>query len=140
MSTADCIFCNIASGKISARRIFEDGACAAFLDVAPLSPGHALLVPKIHCDTLESMPAEVAAAMLRHLPALGRAILAATGAEGFNVLLNSGPAAGQVVMHAHFHIIPRRRGDGLGYRWQPQSLCDAEADAIRGRVAAAMLS
>lgn len=138
MASAECVFCRIVSGALSARKVLETAECVAFLDVAPLSPGHTLFVPRVHCASLEVMPAQTAAAMLGHLPALGKAVLTATGADGFNVLLNSGAAAGQVVMHAHFHIIPRRVGDGLGFRWRPQTLSGAEAELLRGRIVAAL--
>ena len=138
MNPADCIFCRIVAGAIPARKVLETGDCIAFLDVAPLAPGHTLLVPTTHYPSLDAMPADAAAAFMRHLPALGKAIVDATAAEGFNVLLNNGSAAGQVVMHVHSHIIPRRRGDGLGYRWEPGRLADAEADALRGRIEMAL--
>jgi histidine triad (HIT) family protein len=138
MNPGDCIFCKIASGAIPARKVLETEHCVAFLDVAPLAPGHTLLIPKVHASSLDAMPAASLAPVTAQLPALGKAIMAATSAEGYNVLLNTGAAAGQVVLHAHFHIIPRRRGDGLGYRWPAGSLADAEADALRERIAAGL--
>ncbi len=138
MSAGECIFCRIVSGEIPARRVLETDNCIAFLDVSPLAPGHCLLVPKGHFDSLAQMSAEVAGSMLSYLPALGKAIVAATQADGFNVLLNDGKAAGQVVPHVHVHVIPRKEGDGLGYRWHPQALDDAAADALRRSIEAGL--
>jgi histidine triad (HIT) family protein len=138
MPAANCIFCKIASGTIPARKVLESADCLAFLDVAPLAPGHCLLIPKTHYGSLAELPADQAGALLGRLPALGGAVLRATGAEGFNVLLNSGKAAGQEVMHVHIHIIPRKTGDGLGYRWQPRPLDEAAADRLRQEIEAAL--
>jgi histidine triad (HIT) family protein len=134
MSSGDCVFCRIATGAIPARTVLDTAECLGFLDAAPLAPGHCLVIPKQHFEAFADMPAAVAGAMLGHLPALGRAVLAATGAGGFNVLINNGQPAGQEVMHVHAHIIPRRSGDELGYRWRPQGIEDAEADALRERI------
>lgn len=134
MSSSDCIFCKIVSGDIPARKVLETEDSLAFLDVAPLAPGHCLLVPKRHYESFDEMPADAAGSILRQLPWLGRAVMRATDAEGFNVLLNRGRVAGQEVPHVHVHVIPRRANDGLGYRWNPKSLDDAAADDLRGRI------
>ncbi len=138
MSAGECIFCRIVSGEIPARRVLETDDCIAFLDVGPLAPGHCLLVPKRHFDSLGQMPAQVAGSMLSQLPALGKAVVAATQADGFNVLLNDGKVAGQVVGHVHVHVIPRKESDGLGYRWHPQALDEVTADALRRSIQAGL--
>lgn len=114
---ANCIFCKIIAGAIPCLKILQDEHALAFLDIGPLAEGHALLIPTGHFVTLDQMPANEAAALLRHLPALGKAVQAATGAEGFNVLQNNGLVAHQVVQHVHFHIIPRRAGDAFHFNW-----------------------
>lgn len=79
-----------------------------------MARGHSLLIPKAtgYADIYD-MPADVAAAVLRELPRLAKAVKAATGCDGVNIVQNNGKAAGQVVFHAHFHVIPRMSGDGL---------------------------
>jgi histidine triad (HIT) family protein len=131
----DCIFCKIAAGRIPCVRVFEDDVLLVFMDIGPLAAGHVLLVPKKHYELLSDMPPEEAAHVGSKLPALVRAVRAAVGAEGVNLLQNSGRASGQEVMHVHFHLIPRRPGDGLGYRWPAKKadmdILQAQAEAIR---------
>lgn len=114
---ADCVFCKIIAGKIPCLKLYEDDAALAFLDIGPLAEGHALLVPKRHVARVEELPTEVLAGLMRPLPALARAVANVVGVEGYNVLVNTGAVAGQVVMHVHVHVIPRKSGDGLGFRW-----------------------
>jgi len=112
-----CIFCKIIAVEIPASVVYEDESLLAFLDVAPLADGHLLLVPQAHYARLIDVPAPICAQLASAFPILGRALLQVTGAEGFNLLLNEGRVAGQVVPHVHFHLIPRKTGDQLGYRW-----------------------
>eukprot|EP00250_Pteridium_aquilinum_P017346 c23583_g1_i2 orf=733-1935(+) len=109
----DCIFCLIVQGQSPAFKLYEDEMCFCILDVHPLSHGHSLLIPKAHFPSLELTPPEVAAAMCATVPFISMAIMQATNCDSFNLLVNSGKAAGQVVFHTHFHIIPRRSGDDL---------------------------
>lgn len=108
-----CIFCKIVAGEIPSTKVYEDESVLAFLDIGPLSEGHTLLIPKEHVSRLDELSAEACCSLARRLPALGRAVAAAVDAEGYNVLNNNGRAAGQLVDHVHFHIIPRRQGDGV---------------------------
>jgi len=139
MSDPDCIFCKIAAGQIPAMKILEDDHAVAFLDIGPLAEGHVLLIPKGHWATLDQMPADEAGAMLRHLPALCKAVQAATGCRGLNVLQNNGRVAHQVVMHVHFHLIPRNPGDEFHFNWPagsyPQGRMDQLAQEIRSHLA-----
>jgi histidine triad (HIT) family protein len=134
----DCIFCKIAAGNIPSAKVLEDAAAFAFMDIGPLAVGHVLLVPKGHFVTLDQMPADTAAAMLRHLPALVRAVQAATGCQGVNVLQNNGAAAHQEVRHVHFHIIPRNTGDAFHFNWPagkyPPGRVEELAAAIRSKL------
>ncbi|MHC4983525.1 MAG: HIT family protein [Planctomycetota bacterium] len=114
---ADCIFCKIAAGGIQAEKVLEDDTCLAFMDIGPLAEGHVLLIPKGHYETLDEMPAEAAGAILRHLPALVKAVKSATGCQGVNILQNNGRVAHQLVPHVHFHVIPRNAGDAFHFNW-----------------------
>ena len=135
----DCIFCKIVAGKIPCLKVLQDEHALAFLDIGPLAEGHTLLIPTGHYVTLDQMPADEAAALLRHLPALGRAVQQATGAEGYNVLQNNGRVAHQVVQHVHFHVIPKHAdGTGLGVGWRAGTLDQAKAPALAAQIRDAM--
>jgi len=135
---ADCVFCKIAAGRIPSLKVFEDETTFAFLDIQPLAEGHMLVIPKRHYVCLTGMPAEELAALARHLPRLVRAVMEATGAEGCNVLQNNGRAAGQEVQHVHWHLIPRREGDGLGYRWNASHYAEGRDEQVRARIMAVL--
>lgn len=135
-SSPDCIFCKIASGGIPSLKVFETSELLAFLDVGPLAPGHTLLIPKAHYESVLDAPPDVLSRLVGCLPVLSRAILKATGATGINVLQNTGESAGQVVPHLHLHLIPRREGDGLGFRWRSGKYSTGEGEAVRDRVIA----
>ena len=128
------IFKQIIAGDVHCHKVYEDEHVLAFLDVNPLSHGHTLVIPKEPAETLDELSPESAAAIGRVLPQLSRAIMKATGCESFNVLQNNGKAAHQVVMHVHFHIIPKHEdGSGLGIGWQAGKLSSGEslAEQIR---------
>lgn len=131
----DCIFCKIVAGEIPAAKVYEDDHCLAFMDIGPLAPGHLLVIPKTHYERLWEMDAATAKGIAEQLGSLSQAVMQATGAEGCNLLQNNGQASGQVVMHVHFHIIPRRSGDGLGYRWNPGTYAEGEMEAMRQAIA-----
>ena len=135
MKDPSCLFCRIVAGDIPAETLVRDEAAVALMDIGPLADGHVLLIPTGHYQTLDEMPPDEAAAMLRHLPSLVRAVQAATGCEGVNVLQNNGPVAHQVVMHVHVHIIPRNTGDAFSFNWPagtyPQGKMETLAQAIR---------
>lgn len=132
---SDCIFCRIAAGEIPSARLLKDETAFAFMDIGPLAEGHVLLIPTRHYVTLDQMPADEAAALLKHLPALVRAVQDATKCEGVNVLQNNGAAAHQEVQHVHFHIIPRRGGDAFHFNWPagkyPPGRMEQLAESIR---------
>jgi histidine triad (HIT) family protein len=83
------------------------------MDIAPLSKGHTLVVPKEHHNSLTTVPARVASRLIEVAPKLGVALMRAVGGDGFNLLLSNGACAGQVVPHVHLHVIPRRNDDGV---------------------------
>ena len=140
MSESSCIFCKIVAGEIPALRVFEDDAVLAFLDVGPLAEGHVLVVPKQHYERLEDMSGDAVAAVTRHLPKLGRAVVKAMSVPGYNVLQNNGKESGQVVPHVHIHIIPRVAADGLGYRWNASEYPSGRAEEVQRQIVAALPS
>ena len=133
------IFTRIINGEIPCHRIHADAHVFAFLDIAPLSQGHALVVPREERAMLHELSDESAAALGRALPRVARAVMAATGATHYNVLQNNGALAHQAVPHVHFHVIPRfPDGSGLGIRWDAKSLDASAAASLAARIAAAM--
>ena len=135
---ASTIFDKILAGEIPAYRVYEDEHVLAFLDIGPLSPGHTLIIPKERKAHLHQLSDEAAAALGRALPRICRAVLAATGATDYNVLQNNGAAAHQVVMHVHFHVIPKMGQRGLGILWPAGKLTEVEAGALLDRMRAAL--
>ena len=113
MTDQNCIFCKIVAGEIPCAKVYETGNVLAFLDIAPVNRGHALVIPKEHHPQLWDLPGGLGDDLLKALQRVGKAVMAATGAAGVNVMMNNHEAAGQIVMHAHFHLIPRFEDDGL---------------------------
>ena len=130
----DCVFCKIVAGDIPAVRIYEDEAVLAFLDIGPLSDGHTLVIPKTHCTLVHECQGEVLAEVGQCLGKIAAAVVAATEADGYNVLCNNGRAAGQVVDHVHFHIIPRNSGDGVFTQWPTKKYPEGKIDEIAKKI------
>jgi histidine triad (HIT) family protein len=134
MGTQECIFCKIASGEIPATKIYEDDVVVAFLDIGPISDGHTLVMPRQHVEQVHNSPPELLGQIWTRLGKIADAIASATGADGYNVLCNNGRAAGQVVDHLHFHIIPRRAGDGVFAQWPSYKYTKGKADTIAAKI------
>lgn len=113
ISTCPCIFCELIHGGGEVSICYEDSQALAFLDIQPVNPGHVLVVPRAHYESLVDMPAD----LIRHLfdvaTRLAPIVRRLAGADGLNLVVNSGAAAGQDVFHYHVHVIPRRAGDGF---------------------------
>ena len=110
--TENCLFCKIIAGKIPSNKIYEDDAVFAFLDVYPASEGHTLVVPKKHFSNFTDMDAESVASLFEVARKITAAVEKTTSAEGSNIGINNGEAAGQEIPHVHVHVIPRKKGDG----------------------------
>ncbi len=108
-----CVFCRILAGREPAVKVLETPGVLAFLDLAPVHPGHTLVVPKTHYETLLDLPDEAWREMGRVCRQVAQALQQAFRAHGFNLGMNNSPAAGQGVFHAHIHVVPRYYGDGL---------------------------
>jgi len=134
----DCIFCKIIAGEIPSSRIYEDEMVLAFMDVNPLAGGHVLVIPKGHYPRATDIDAESMAAVGAVLPRLSRAVMAATGADGFNLYQTNGRCAGQSVDHVHVHIIPRMPGDGLGINWNSAKYAEGDLEAWHGKIVDAL--
>ncbi len=119
-----CVFCKIVAGEIPTHKVYEDNNFLAFLDVNPANVGHTLVIPKVHISVLPQLPDELAATLAVLVKQLSGKIFEATGAEGVNILQNNGQAAGQVVPHVHFHIIPRFPEDKISFAWEPKKLIE----------------
>jgi histidine triad (HIT) family protein len=131
------VFTRIIMGEIPSHRIYEDALVVGFLDIAPLSPGHALLVPREERAMVHELSDASAAALGAALPRVARALLGATGATAYNVLINNGALAHQEVPHVHAHIIPRLAdGQGLRLDWRAGTVDHARAADLAARVRA----
>ncbi len=112
----DCIFCKIARGEIGSKIIYENDNFFSIPDANPIVEGHTLIIPKKHFKTLLDMPSTLAGELFDCIKKTVEKIIKninAGGSVGFNIVNNNFKAAGQVVNHLHFHIIPRRDGDGI---------------------------
>jgi histidine triad (HIT) family protein len=128
---SDCIFCGIAAtrdARVSAHHVFEDEAHVAFLDKNPLFPGHVLLVPRAHVETLGDLAEELVGPLFVRARRLARAVERACEAQGTFVAINN--KVSQSVPHLHVHVVPRKKGDGLrGFFWPRQAYAGDEAMA-----------
>ena len=109
----DCIFCRIAAGEAPSERLVETPRVLAFLDIAPVHYGHALVIPRDHYENLLDLPDDLWMEMGQVSRRVAQALRSALFAQGFNIGMNNFEPAGQVVFHAHLHVIPRYRRDGL---------------------------
>jgi histidine triad (HIT) family protein len=126
----DCVFCQIGAGRLAAQIVYQDEQSIAFLDSHPLFPGHVLLCPLEHYETLTDLPAALCGPMLSKTQLLARAVEAALDAEGTFIAVNN--KVSQTVPHLHIHVVPRRRRDGLrGFFWPRTPYRD---DAARAAV------
>ncbi len=131
----ETIFGRIIAGSIPCHKVYEDAQVLAILDIAPLSRGHTLVIPKEPAATLDQLSDESAAALGKVLPRICRAVIAVTGICQYNVLENNGSEAHQAVPHVHFHIIPKPDGrTGLGVGW-PAGVLDADAAGLAAALA-----
>ena len=109
----DCIFCKIIKGEIPSYKIYEDEKTYAFLDIASDCEGHTLVIPKKHCANLLDCDGEYLAATIASVQKISGHYVRDCGYDGVNVVNACGKAAQQSVFHLHFHIYPRKNGDGV---------------------------
>jgi histidine triad (HIT) family protein len=131
----DCLFCKIINKEIPSTVVYEDERVFAILDINPIAPGHALLMPKTHSKTmLEADDADLAALALA-VKKLAPAICVAAKCEGWNLRVNNGSVAGQLVDHTHWHVIPRHADDSVPH-WPRRKYAEGEAAEVAAKIRA----
>jgi histidine triad (HIT) family protein len=123
----DCIFCKIINEDIPSYRVYEDVKVLGFFDILPISPGHTIVVPKKHVADVESLTADEFCALTTVVKKIGAAMLDALDVKGYSIFLDNKSAANQHVPHVHFHVVPRKEGDGLE-RWPQSGYAENEAE------------
>jgi len=123
-SVNDCIFCKIVKGEIPSAKTYDSDNFIGILDIHPKAEGHIVIIPKKHFKTILDMPSSLGGELIDAVKEVGLKLIKDgkvkasslspdNEVQGFNVIVNNGEAAGQVVMHSHIHVIPRKKGDGL---------------------------
>jgi histidine triad (HIT) family protein len=140
MSAPDCLFCSIAAGAAPAHVVSETDATVAFLDLHPVFPGHVLVVPRTHVVTLPDLPLDLIEPFFAEVQRVSAALPGALDADGTFVAANN--VVSQSVAHLHFHVVPRRRKDGLrGFFWpRVRYADDAEMAATAARIRTALVT
>ena len=127
----NCIFCRVIKGEIPSTKIYENEKVFAFMDIMPGAEGHTLVIPKSHHEKMLSVPSEELDALMKAIQKIAAAAVKATNADGFNIHQSDGEAAGQVINHVHFHIIPRKENDGLNFSWHGKKAEIEDLEKIR---------
>ena len=134
----DCLFCKIvARDGVPSYEVYEDADTYAFLDINPNNPGHTLVVPKAHYANLYDISDEALCSVMKAVRKIAPAIKKAVGATGINIAMNNERHAGQIINHAHLHIIPRFENDGYRH-WPGHPYKDSEAEKVAGKIRAAL--
>jgi histidine triad (HIT) family protein len=130
----NCIFCKIADGSIPCAKVHEDKDVMGFLDISPANKGHALIIPKAHYETLSDIPTDELGRLMGVVKQVAMSVQECLFADGYNIIMNNRPEAGQVVPHAHIHIIPRFRQDGIKIGWPHRRYGSGEAETLAKRI------
>ena len=125
----NCIFCKIVSGEVPSEKVYEDEHVLAFLDIRPVNPGHTLVIPKDHFENIYTLPDETMARLSLGVKKVAVAIKQGLDADGINLAMNNEAPSGQVIFHAHIHVIPRKEGDGLKL-WPQRDYKEGEAAEV----------
>ncbi|MBW3668931.1 MAG: HIT family protein [Actinobacteria bacterium] len=139
IASRPCVFCAIRDGSVSAHLVLDEADVLAFLDTTPLFPGHVLLVPRRHHETLMDLPGALIEPLFEAAQRLSVAVQSAMNSQGVFVAVNN--VVSQSVPHLHVHVVPRTKGDGLrGFFWPRQKYAsDAEAAAVAARIRESLL-
>lgn len=133
---SECIFCKIIAGEIPCAKIYEDDLVFAFLDISPINFGHTLVIPREHHQSASTIPEAVAGRMFRVGSRIGILLKRREEFDAYNLHLADGTAAGQVVMHAHLHVIPRGAEDGFRWNWRQLKYADGAMAALAAEISA----
>lgn len=131
----NCVFCKIINQEIPSAKIYEDELVYAFLDLGPINYGHALVIPKEHHESSSTIPETVAGRMFKVASRIGVALKRKLDYDAFNLHLADGTSAGQVVMHAHLHVVPRGVEDGFRWNWRQLKYPENRMSEIAGELA-----
>lgn len=130
----DCVFCAIAAGEIPSFKVYEDELVLAYLDINPFSKGHTLVIPKEHSTGLLDTSDETLSALISRVRKVAAHLKSVLSCDGFNILQNNGEAAGQTVMHIHFHIVPRYGKEEIRFTSRKGDMEELKALADRIRM------
>src|SRR3954468_2002653 len=129
----ECIFCKIVAGELPSYKVYEDDKTLAFLDINPVQDGHTLVIPKSHAVNIFDISAEDWAAVQETVRKVAAVLEKSMSADGVNLIMNNREHAGQVVEHAHVHMIPRYKGDGL-HLWPHHPIKREQAESIAEKI------
>lgn len=131
----DCVFCKIIDGSIPAYKVYEDDETLAFLDIRPNNLGQTLVIPKDHTENIYTISPETLCRVTLTVQKVAVAIRNGSDVDGINIIMNNEPAAGQVIFHAHIHVIPRLNDDGLTF-WPSKEYKEGEMEIYRDKIKA----
>ena len=131
---SDCVFCRIVKGDTPCYKIYEDKNVLAFLDRTPVNPGHTLIVPKKHSETILDTDEKILKDLILTAKKISKAVYNGLKLEGFNIAINQFKVAGQVVPHLHIHIIPRNKDDGIRLWPNREYNSEREKLEIQGKI------
>ena len=134
MKDENCIFCKLAGGEIPTATLYEDEDFRVILDANPAAKGHALIIPKEHYANLYELDDELAGKVLVLAKKMITKHTDILGCDGYNIVQNSGEAAGQTVFHFHMHLIPRFKDDGVGVTWKMGELTEEDKNDILSKM------
>ncbi len=134
MQGDDCLVCGIVEGKIPSKKIYEDDEILAVLDVNGALPGHCFILPKEHYPIMEQVPDFIISKLFFMANKISSALFETLAAQGTNIFVANGVAAGQTVAHFTVNVVPRKEGDGINLQWQPKQLDEEEMSTVELRL------
>lgn len=128
----DCIFCKIIKGEVPCTKVYEDTSTLAFLDIAPINPGHTLVIPKQHYETIMDIPENLLENVTKTVKKISIAL--SKMSDGISIAQNNKKSANQLVPHLHFHIMPRYKDDGHKFTWPKEEYKKGEAEKLAEKI------